>query len=203
MTTSTATAMSRENRPQVVGPESPEPPYPLRVNTRVIAGYGRGSSDLGIPTANIPQDAFDALDIGDTGIYYGWASVHKSSQHPHTIETCPEGTDGTRKVEFSYGETLECGKDSDVVFPMVMSVGWNPFYGNKKRSAEIHIIHKFSDAFYGAAIKFMILGYIRPELNYVSKEALIADINTDIQVALNSLNRPGYASYRTDAFFSQ
>jgi riboflavin kinase len=194
--------MFRENRPSIVGPELPEAPYPVHVHTTVIPGHGRGSSDLGIPTANIPQKEFDALNIGDTGIYYGWASVH-SCPHMGRADTGYE-VDGVsrRKVEFTFGETLLQGSDADVVFPMVMSVGWNPFYGNKRRSAELHIIHKFADSFYGARIKFIILGYIRPELNYVSKEALIDDINTDIAVALKSLQRPEYLKYKSDSFFS-
>jgi len=33
-------------------------------------------------------------------------------------------------------------------------------------------------------------------------EALIKDINTDVQVALNSLSRPGYAAYSSDPFLT-
>lgn len=67
----------------------------------------------------------------------------------------------------------------------------------------------------------LVLGYIRPELDYVSKgesrihvpppsprgpraeaasEALISDINTDVKVALNSLARPEWAKYSTHPF---
>ena len=28
----------------------------------------------------------------------------------------------------------------------VMSIGWNPFYENKKRAMETHIVHKFEEA---------------------------------------------------------
>lgn len=41
-----------------------------------------------------------------------------------------------------------------------------------------------------------ILGYIRPELDYVSKEKLIEDIKTDIDVAGRSLAREAYAERR-------
>ena len=27
-----------------------------------------------------------------------------------------------------------------------MSIGWNPFYENKKRAMETHIVHKFEEA---------------------------------------------------------
>lgn len=48
----------------------------------------------------------------------------------------------------------------------------------------------------------MLLGYIRPELNYISKEALIEDIKTDVRVALNSLQRPDYEKYEKDEFWT-
>ncbi|KAG8831924.1 riboflavin kinase [Serendipita sp. 405] len=47
----------------------------------------------------------------------------------------------------------------------------------------------------------VVLGYIRPELDYTSKEALIEDIQTDIKVALNSLKRDAYQRYETDPSF--
>ncbi|KAH0947036.1 hypothetical protein HN011_011055 [Eciton burchellii] len=43
----------------------------------VVKGFGRGSKELGIPTANLPESVINALpkDL-NTGIYYGWASLH-------------------------------------------------------------------------------------------------------------------------------
>ena len=84
------------------------------------------------------------------------------------------------------------------VFPMVMSLGYNPFYKNTVRSVEVHILHDFARDFYGARLSLVILGFIRPEYDYVSKESLIEDIRTDIQVAARSLARPGYVRYRQD-----
>lgn len=66
----------------------------------------------------------------------------------------------------------------------------------------------------------MVLGYIRPELDYISKgahppllfsfpthrspvlEALIADINTDVKVALNCLQREAYVAFANDEHFA-
>jgi len=59
------------------------------------------------------------------------------------------------------------GKSS--VCEMVMSVGYNPFYGNEVRSAEVHIMKEFDDDFYGHEMRVMVLGYIRPEYDYISK----------------------------------
>ncbi|EPS43755.1 hypothetical protein H072_2272 [Dactylellina haptotyla CBS 200.50] len=161
-------------RPDTVGPDSgPEPPYPAQLSGEVIAGFGRGSKELGIPTANIPTEGLPTFI--ESGIYYGWAGL----------------------------KTKDCGSSSDKgdgIFPMVMSVGWNPFYKNEVRSVEVHIIHKFPQDFYGSHLNLLIMGYIRPEFDYVSKEALIEDINKDIDIALKSLERGPYAAIREDPY---
>jgi hypothetical protein len=86
------------------------------------------------------------------------------------------------------------------VFPMVMSVGWNPFYKNSTKTAEVHVMHPFQADFYGLEMRVIVLGYIRPEFNYVSKEALIDDIEMDKRVAINSLARPLYEDYKLDPY---
>ncbi|KAJ3098933.1 riboflavin kinase [Phlyctochytrium planicorne] len=80
---------------------------------------------------------------------------------------------------------------------MVMSFGWNPYYKNEKRSAEVHILNVFPQDFYGEELRVIVTGYIRPEKNYDSLDALIEDINIDIQVARNSLARPDYRSLQS------
>lgn len=54
---------------------------PIRLISKVVRGYGRGSKDLGIPTANVSRDQ-DVLSCscGDfdhlpTGIYWGFARI--------------------------------------------------------------------------------------------------------------------------------
>ena len=76
---------------------------------------------------------------------------------------------------------------------MVMSIGWNPYYKNTVRSVEVHILHPFTSDFYGSHMNLIILGFIRPEYDYVSKESLIEDIEFDCQVARNGLEREGYS----------
>jgi riboflavin kinase len=165
-------------RPLLAGPDSgPEPPFPLRLSGPVIKGFGRGSKELQIPTANIP---ISGLSVGgcenvESGVYYGWASLNLPPSHP---DYSPEGN----------------------IYPMVMSIGWNPFYKNEVRSVEVHIIHDFKADFYGVEMRLVILGYIRPEYDYVSREALIDDIKMDIRVGLESLKRPAYAAYRSDPY---
>lgn len=69
--------------------------------------------------------------------------------------------------------------DGDTPRKAVMSVGWNPFYKNTKRSAvsccelqddrqEIHIMHKFDADFYSANIRMVVTSFLRPEQNFTS-----------------------------------
>lgn len=77
-----------------------------------------------------------------------------------------------------------------------MSIGWNPFYKNTVRSVEVHIMHDFNQDFYGSHMNLVILGFIRPEYDYVSLESLVEDIRTDIRVARDSLAREAYAGFK-------
>lgn len=84
------------------------------------------------------------------------------------------------------------------MYPTVLSIGYNPYYKNTQRSIEIHILHSFAQDFYGATLSLIILGHIRPEYDYVSKEALVEDIREDIRVAQRSLARPAYEKWQHD-----
>lgn len=79
---------------------------------------------------------------------------------------------------------------------MVMSIGYNPFYKNTVRSAEVHVLHKFTADFYDAHMRLLILGFIREEKDYKSLEALIEDINFDCEVARGSLGREAWKAER-------
>lgn len=99
------------------------------------------------------------------------------------------GKDGQAEIE-----------SKGAVYPMVMSIGWNPFYKNTVRSVEVHIMHDFEIDFYGSHKNLLISGFIRPEYDYVSKDSLIDDIKTDIDVAGRSLSRPAYAKLMHDPY---
>ncbi|TPX35340.1 riboflavin kinase [Synchytrium microbalum] len=156
------------NRPSIVGSDSgPSSPFPLFFKGPVVKGFQRGSRELGIPTANLPEsEAEIAGKVIDSGIYYGLASLDAES----------------------------------TVYPMVMSFGWNPYYKNVKRTMEVHIMHKFPQDFYDREMRIIILGHIRPEQDYSGIDALLEDINFDIQVAHNCLARPAYAAYKENTF---
>ncbi|KZZ97155.1 riboflavin kinase [Ascosphaera apis ARSEF 7405] len=170
-------------RPLVAGPDDgPAPPFPITLFGPVIKGFGRGSKELGVPTANIPPETLEKYPDLPTGVYYGVAALDPQKFHHHSSVT---------------------------VFPCVLSIGYNPFYKNTLKSIEVHIMRPIdttsSDStpssffqlpdFYSTPMNLLILGFIRPEYDYVSKEALIDDIKTDCAVAVRSLQRPAYQKY--------
>lgn len=217
-------------RDPVAGPESgPEPPFPIRLSGPVIKGFGRGSKELGIPTANIPPDGLSAYPDLQTGVYYGVVALDparfvydRATSTAHIVD----GDDGDADAEKKRREAA----GPATILPAVLSIGYNPFYKNTVRSVEIHILpplssvppppptttttttssssegeegnkprlpttfHKLPD-FYGTRLNLLILGYIRPEYDYVSLEALVDDIRIDCDVARRSLARPAYVGY--------
>ncbi|KAF9114357.1 riboflavin kinase [Mortierella sp. AM989] len=203
-TVPTISTPSSSNRPKIVGGITPESPFPIKMSGTVIKGFGRGSKDLGIPTANLPEDAIAEQEAKMvTGIYYGWAQVVVRNKPEHSAAEAATGSETSVAESASSSTSSLATHCPATVHPMVMSLGWNPFYKNEKKSAEVHIMHNFHRDFYGDDLRVIVLGYIRPEFDYTTLEALIEDINIDIDVAHRSLERPDYAAYKEDALFLQ
>ncbi|XP_034115811.1 putative riboflavin kinase isoform X1 [Drosophila albomicans] len=142
---------------------------PIYACGEIVRGFGRGSKELGIPTANMSLEAVKALpDSLQTGVYYGWAKVNDSDVHK-----------------------------------MVLSIGWNPFYNNKEKSVETHILHEFKCDLYGRTLKICIVGYLRPEQNFDSLEALIETINSDIDQAKTLLDSVDSKQFKENSFFKE
>ena len=64
-------------------------------------------------------------------------------------------------------------------------------------------MHEFKHSFYGARMNLAILGFIRPEYNYVSREKLVEDIRFDIEIARQSLAREAYSQLRGENYLLQ
>lgn len=141
--------------------------FPYFSQGKVVKGFGRGSKELGIPTANFPDSVVDRLPSDfECGIYFGWAMV-----------------------------------DSGPVHKMVMSVGWNPYYKNTKKTMETHIMHTFKDDFYGSPLKVCLAGYLRPEKSFNSLDDLIGAIKEDIRIAGEQLDQRQYSVLQSHSFF--
>ncbi len=51
--------------------------FPHFASGMVVKGFGRGSKELGVPTANFPDSVVDELpEHFHGGVYYGWAQVN-------------------------------------------------------------------------------------------------------------------------------
>ncbi|CAR23503.1 riboflavin kinase [Lachancea thermotolerans CBS 6340] len=172
-------------------PDFPQNPYPITTEfCDIVCGFGRGSSELGVPTANVLfEQVPKVVESLPLGVFFGFARLVQAKKGSKRTLRRPDGS----HVDFNFGQSLS---DEEMqVWPVVLSIGLNPFYQNDTKTVELHIIHKFGHDFYGAKVKFNILGYIRPELDYTTKEALIKDIKTDIKIATNTLAKPGYKAY--------
>eukprot|EP01116_Phalansterium_solitarium_P014549 TRINITY_DN3226_c0_g1_i1.p2 TRINITY_DN3226_c0_g1~~TRINITY_DN3226_c0_g1_i1.p2 ORF type:complete len:162 (+),score=33.94 TRINITY_DN3226_c0_g1_i1:51-536(+) len=141
---------------------------PFFLEGSVVKGFGRGSKELGIPTANLPIEPYeDILAKIPVGVYCGWACVNNGPVHK-----------------------------------MAMSIGWNPYYKNTKKTLEVHLMHEFADDFYGQQLRAIPLHYMRNELDFTTIENLIQAIKDDITYANEYLERPENKRHQSDAFFS-
>jgi riboflavin kinase len=143
----------------------------------------------------------------ESGIYYGFCTLdHTTIASSTSSSSVPSATDDTsipsrssnhavRDLEYT---TPSTSHDDTIVYPTVLSIGYNPYYKNEKRSIEIHVLSNFDNDFYGATLSLVILGYIRPEYDYAGLEALVEDIREDIRVAQRSLAREKYEAWKED-----
>lgn len=94
------------------------PSYPQFKNTNK-------STQLGIPTANIPAEGLSAYPDLQSGVYYGVVALDPAKfiydKSESTAHTVPDG-DSTSKQEPA------------TILPAVLSIGYNPFYKNTVRS---------------------------------------------------------------------
>lgn len=164
-----------------------QPPYPINLPYQEInVGFGRGSSDLNCPTANIdiPKDNDDLNKNLPTGVYFGVCKLRPNS---HNLEkTKQKRVLSNNEVEVNKGIHLKDECEIDTKLPCVLSIGYNITYEDnqiKSRSLEVHILKDFEHKFYGAEMQLTILGYIRPEIKFNSLDELMEGIEIDKQVA--------------------
>lgn len=130
------------------------------IRGEVVHGHGRGGTQLGFPTANIGlNDAVTtALLPLQNWVYYGWG--------------CVEGL-----VE----------DQASVVYPLVMSVGFNPHFKDKALTVEAYFLHKFPSDFYGRVARIVSCGPIREQGAFTTIDALIETISNDCVLAQERL----------------
>lgn len=154
------------------------------IRNNVIRGFGRGSRELGCPTANV--DGANQLNI-PTGIYCGL--VQLVIRNKDAIQEEPSQPD-------AYKEIARKLPFISPVKGMVCSFGYNPQYGNKERSLEVHILDNFQFNFYGAELRVLICKKMRDEEKYDSLDELRQAIANDIKNA--TLEVSNYDQYVAD-----
>jgi riboflavin kinase len=119
--TSTSTALPSNDTDPKEETAAIEKMLPIRMVSKVVRGFGRGSSDLGIPTANldrqvlrmangfhnnngVEKDASLCFEDLPCGIYWGFCRIGNADEPS-------AGTGG-------------------VVYTAALSIGYNPTYGN-------------------------------------------------------------------------
>lgn len=143
----------------------------IYVNNYVVKGFGRGSKELGCPTANIA--GIDHLTIS-TGIYCGL--VQLVIEKPDQVQEEPGNSEHYERILGSLPYVSP-------VTGMVCSFGFNPQYGNKEKSLEVHILDDIEFNFYGSKLRVLICKKMRDEEKYNSLDELKNAIANDIKNA--------------------
>ncbi|GIL73957.1 hypothetical protein Vretimale_5094 [Volvox reticuliferus] len=141
---------------------------PLWLGGTVVRGFGRGSRQMGTPTANIdPAPLKRTLAAMPPGVYFGWAKL--------------DAPQGWPAVDFN-------------VHKAVLNIGSRPTVnrGGEAPTVEVHILHEFQGGqeFYGSHLEVLVIGFLRPEIKFNGLEALTARIRTDIAITKLQLDTP-------------
>ncbi|VIO87821.1 Uncharacterized protein BM_BM1427 [Brugia malayi] len=80
------------------------------------------------------------------------------------------------------------------VYGMVTSIGWNPHFKNERKTIE---------DFYGAEVRAVLVGFLRPMVAFNSLDELKTAINNDVALAESLLSAPEMMVYKKSNFFSQ
>uniref|UniRef100_A0A915EDU8 riboflavin kinase n=1 Tax=Ditylenchus dipsaci TaxID=166011 RepID=A0A915EDU8_9BILA len=92
--------------------------------------------------------------------------------------------------------------DKSELYPMVMSVGYNPHFNNEKKTLEVHILKEFDNDFYDSVVEAVALEYIRPMQSFTSLGELIDAIESDKDSARSTMNAARLVEYQNHSFFS-
>ena len=107
---------------------------PLELKGDVVRGFGRGSKELGIPTGMAASMV--ALILADPSHTPSVSITHTTSRAWPTANLPESEVDklpANLPAGIYFGWATLHGKPP--VYPMVMSIGWNPYYKNEKKTA--------------------------------------------------------------------
>ena len=131
----------------------------VEMRARVVSGFGRGSRQMGVPTANMdPAVLAPQLERMRRGVYFGFARL-------------PDDPDNA--------SWSKC----------VINVGQRPTFADGDGvTIEVHVMRTMGRDFYGETMECVALGYLRPEMRFAGLRELVGRIMTDIGLARNCLD---------------
>lgn len=150
---------------------------PLRLKSKVVHGFQRGSKQLGFPTANLHVPTIETQISGlKRGVYFGWAKVNfKDKARSRELGTAP------RKVVVNVGQRPSFEDGTDVTI-------------------EVHVIGEVVEDFYGEEMRVVLLGFIRPEMKFDGIQGLVSRIRRDIGIGSKMLDIDAHKAFAVDAF---
>jgi riboflavin kinase len=86
---------------------------------------------------------------------------------------------------------------------MVMSIGYNPQFGNQTKTVEVHILKEYNREFYGECLRVIAVGWIRHMQRFADIESLVAAIKKDIAIAKERLKEPKNERFKYDRFLTE
>ncbi len=133
----------------------------------VVVGVQRGRT-IGFPTANVEVPAERAVPAN--GVYAAWVRLR------------PEPSPPSLRAEGASPQRAGSERHRAVV-----NIGTRPTFDNGPRTVEAHLLD-FSRDIYGQRLALDFVSYLRPEQRFNGIEALVAQINLDIQHARQLLD---------------
>ena len=169
-------------RPEVIGPVTgPVAPFPVRFHGKVVAGSGRSSASLNMPTANLTGVPEDVL-VRYKGVFFGWAAAH-----------LPKKLAEERNISDQWHQAIVLiAPDPDRRRTVI-----------HENTARVYLLHDFESAnFVDSKLSVIMMGYLRgieePQLDQEPDlEAQTFDLYKDVAVTSASLARPAWAAEAT------
>lgn len=145
---------------------------PVLVRGNVHRGMGRGSRDLGTPTANLPGTLVEGVSaVERDGVYVGFGRV-------------PSFGGAVVKMVANLGRNITYDDvEKRVLEAYLMS----------------DIFHR---DFYDEEMRLCIIGFVRPEWKFASVDELIEHINNDVTVASKALDLEKAKAFRDHPFLT-
>lgn len=158
-------------RADIIGSSSgPEPPFPIRISSKIVPGTGRSTAELGVPTVNlagVPEDVIYPL----FGVYFGWASISTKAPLP------PDMLDTWLRTTIT-----------------IAPCPYTPPSITPKKVVKAYLLHDLKGTqlqHLDAKISLLILGFLRPVSSpeqYHDYDSMLDEITKDIAVTQASLS---------------